>query len=407
MLYIQMFTNVKSKLFTFVNQNKNMDYLQLATQYLEPKLKGKYIHLGTILPILKSFNSDIKITEIGMSVQGRAIHQVKIGTGTTKILMWSQMHGNESTTTKGLFDFFNFLQSDNEIAKRIKSDYTLLCIPMLNPDGAYLYTRENANSVDLNRDAFNVTQPEMNVLHAVYKDFQPDYCYNLHDQRTIFGTKGFNLPATVSFLSPAYNESREYNDIRLKSIAIINKMNNVLQKYIPNQIGRFDDSYNVNCTGDYFTTQKTPTILFEAGHYKNDYNREEVRKYIFIALLSSFAVSHENVIVDKELNNYLRIPQNNKYFYDFIYKNVKTIDNNEKKIINFAAQFTEEVKDGQLKFVAKIIKINDLQDFKGHLEYDCANGLFVSNGNNFPLIDEKADFFINNLTEFKNGEKIN
>lgn len=402
-----MFTNVKLKLFTFVKQNTAMNYLQLATEFLESKLKGKYIHLDTILPVLDSLNSDFIITEIGKSVQQRNIYQVKIGKGKTKILMWSQMHGNESTTTKGVFDFFNFLQSDTKFAKRIKTDYTLICIPILNPDGAYLFTRENANCVDLNRDAFNVTQPEMKVLHAVYKDFQPDYCYNLHDQRTIFGTEGFNLPATVSFLSPSYNESMEYNDIRLKSIAIINKMNNVLQTYIPNQIGRFDDSYNLNCTGDYFTTQKTPTILFEAGHYKNDYNRDQVRKYIFIALLSSFDASNENVIVDKELDNYLRIPQNNIYFYDFIYKNVKTIDNNEEKIINFAAQFTEEVNDGQLKFVAKIVKINDLQHFKGHLEYDCENGLFVSNGNNFPLIDEKADFFINNLTEFKNGVKIN
>ena len=383
-----------------------MDYLQLATQYLEPKLKGKYIYLDIILPLLNSLNSDFEITEIGKSVQGRAIHQVKIGTGATKILMWSQMHGNESTTTKGLFDFFNFLQSDNEIAKRIKSDYTLLCIPMLNPDGAFLYTRENANKVDLNRDAFNATQPEMQVLHDVYKSFNPDYCYNLHDQRTIFGTEGFNLPATVSFLSPAYNEEREYNEVRLKAIHIINRMNDALQVYIPNQIGRFDDSYNVNCTGDYFTTQNTPTILFEAGHYANDYDRDIVRKFIFISLLSSFNGSYENVIVNKELNNYLKIPQNNKCFYDFIYKNVKIIDNNVEKIINFAAQYTEVVQNGQLKFVATITKIDDLQNFKGHLEYDCKEGLFSSNGIHFPILEEKADFFINNLTEFNNGVKI-
>ena len=383
-----------------------MDYLQLATQYLEQKLKGKYIYLDTILPLLNSLNSDFEITQIGKSVQGRAIHQVKIGTGTTKILMWSQMHGNESTTTKGLFDFFNFLKSNNEIANRIKSDYTLLCIPMLNPDGAFLYTRENANQVDLNRDAFNATQPEMQILHSVYKSFQPDYCYNLHDQRTIFGTEGFNLPATVSFLSPAYNEEREYNEVRLKAIHIINNMNNALQLYIPNQVGRFDDGYNVNCTGDYFTTQNTPTILFEAGHYKDDYNRDIVRKFIFISLLSSFDGSYENVIVDKELNNYLKIPQNNKCFYDFIYKNVKIIDNSEEKIINFAAQYTEVVQDGQLKFVARIDKIDDLQDFKGHLEYDCKNGVYSSNGFSYPVVGENADFFINNLTEFNNGIKI-
>ena len=383
-----------------------MNYLQLATDFLQSKLKGKYIHLETILPILTNLSSDLKVSEIGKSVQDRAIYKVEFGVGKTKILMWSQMHGNEATTTKGLFDFFNFLQSDSEIAKNIKQNYTLLCIPMLNPDGCFLYTRENANNVDLNRDAFLATQPEMKVLRAVYEDFQPDYCYNLHDQRTIFGTEGFNLPATISFLSPAYNDEREYNDVRLSAIQVINKMNKVLQQYIPNQIGRFDDSYNVNCTGDYFTTQKTPTILFEAGHYNNDYDRDLVRKYVFTALLSSFSDSYENVIVDNELSNYLNIPQNNKCFYDFIYKNVKIIDNNEEKIINFAAQYTEVVSEGELKFVAEIVKIDDLQNFNGHIEYDCAGGLFSINGNNFPKIGDKASFFIDNLTKFNNGVKI-
>ena len=103
-----------------------MDYLQLATQYLESNLKGKYIHLDTILPLLESLKNHFEIIEIGNSVQSRPIHQVKIGSGKTKILMWSQMHGNESTTTKGLFDFFNFLKSNNENANRIKSDYTFI-----------------------------------------------------------------------------------------------------------------------------------------------------------------------------------------------------------------------------------------------------------------------------------------
>jgi hypothetical protein len=30
-----------------------------------------------------------------------------------------------------------------------------------------------------------------------------------------------------------------------------------------------------------------PTLLFEAGHFEGDYQREITRKYIFIALISS------------------------------------------------------------------------------------------------------------------------
>ena len=383
-----------------------MDSLQLATEYLEPKLKGKYIHLDVIFPLLESFKNVFEITEIGKSVQQRPIHQVKIGTGKTKILMWSQMHGNEPTTTKGLFDFFNFLSKDSELAQQIKNKYTLLCIPMLNPDGAFAYTRENANSVDLNRDAYLASQPEMKLLRILYEEFKPDYCYNLHDQRTIFGTEGFNLPATMSFLAPAFNNDRDYNEVRMKAIVIINKMNRVLQEYIPYQIGRFDDSYNVNCTGDYFTTQNTPTILFEAGHFQMDYGRDESRKYVFISLLSSLLDNYENVIVDNELDNYLRIPQNNKRFFDFIYKNVKIIDNSVEKIINFAAQYVEVLENNEIYFKAKISKVSDLEEYSGHTEYDCESMLFSENGINIPEIGKEANFYLNNLTKFNNGVKI-
>lgn len=393
-------------MFTFVTQYKAMDSLQLATEYLEPKLKGKYIHLDVIFPLLESFKNVFEITEIGKSVQQRSIYQVQIGTGKTKILMWSQMHGNEPTTTKGLFDFFNFLSKDSELAQQIKNKYTLLCIPMLNPDGAFAYTRENANSVDLNRDAYLASQPEMKLLRILYEEFKPDYCYNLHDQRTIFGTEGFNLPATMSFLAPAFNNDRDYNEVRMKAIVIINKMNRALQEYIPYQIGRFDDSYNVNCTGDYFTTQNTPTILFEAGHFQMDYDRDESRKYVFISLLSSLLDNYENVIVDNELDNYLRIPQNNKRFFDFIYKNVKIIDNSVEKIINFAAQYVEVLENNEIYFKAKISKVSDLEEYSGHTEYDCESMLFSENGINIPEIGKEANFYLNNLTEFNNGVKI-
>ena len=79
------------------------------------------------------------------------------------------------------------------------------------------------------------------------------------------------------------------------------------QHYIPNQVGRFDDSFNINCVGDYFTAQNTPTILFEAGHFKEDYERDEVRKFIFISLLAAFSDADENVVVNVDLEKYLNM----------------------------------------------------------------------------------------------------
>jgi hypothetical protein len=59
----------------------------------------------------------------------------------------------------------------------------------------------------------------------------------------------------------------------MKAIDLIAGINTVLQRYIPGQIG-IDDSFNLNCIGDTFQAMGVPTLLFEAGHFEGDYQRE-------------------------------------------------------------------------------------------------------------------------------------
>ena len=383
-----------------------MDLEQLFNQNKEQSLQGRYITLEDIEPLLKKINANNQLEVVGKSVLDKPINKYQIGTGKTKILLWSQMHGNESTTTKGLFDFLNVLQSDSELANKLLNSFTFCCIPMLNPDGAKLYTRENANKVDLNRDSQNLSQPESKVLRAIFESFKPDFCFNLHDQRTIFGVADTGKPATVSFLAPAYNEAREINESRLKAINLIAGINDVLQQYIPGHIGRFDDSFNINCIGDTFQYMGAPTVLFEAGHFQNDYLREETRKYIFMALISSFQILNENDIVINKFDKYLSIPQNKVVFYDFMYKNIKINYDGIEIITNFAAQYKEELVENQICFNAYIVKIGELDDYFGHFEYNANGALYGDNHNNIPELDQKADFYLNNNLKFVNGVMI-
>ena len=135
------------------------------------------------------------------------------------------MHGNESTSTKALFDCFNLFETENDISKHILEQCTLVVIPILNPDGAEKYTRLNANLVDLNRDAKTLSQPESKVLRNIYNDFKPDYCFNLHGQRTIFSVGETSNVATLSFLSPAQDEERSLTSNRKIAMAIIAEIN--------------------------------------------------------------------------------------------------------------------------------------------------------------------------------------
>jgi hypothetical protein len=380
-----------------------MNLEQLFNQNKEESIYGRYITLDSIEPLLQKLNTSSQLKIIGKSVLGKAIYSYQIGEGKTKVFLWSQMHGNESTTTKALFDFLNVLNSGSDLAKRLLANFTFCSIPMLNPDGATLYTRENANKIDLNRDSQDLSQPESRVLRETFESFKPDYCFNLHDQRTIFGVSDTGKPATLSFLAPSYNEDREINESRLKAINLIAGINEVLQTYLPNQIGRFDDSFNLNCIGDTFQYLGVPTLLFEAGHFADDYDREETRKFVFMALITSFTILCENVIVNNGITKYLNIPQNKVVFYDLMYKNIKINYDGIEKITNFAAQYKEELFENKICFNAYISQIGELENHFGHYVYDAKGAVYKDDYDNFPKLNQKADFCLDNTIEFVNG----
>ncbi|GAA4271780.1 M14 metallopeptidase family protein [Aquimarina gracilis] len=335
------------------------------SRYREESLFGRYINLDHIGPLLETLAHKIDIKEIALSENNEPIHLVTLGSGPKKLLLWSQMHGNESTTTKALFDLINLLNdTNNEVTKNVLQQCTLFIVPILSPDGARAYTRHNYNNVDLNRDAQNLTQKESKVLNSLIKEIKPDYGFNLHGQRTIFSAGETNNPATVSFLSPAGDQERSITESRKIAMEVIGKMNVVLQQCIPNQVGRYDDGFNINCVGDTLENIGIPTILFEAGHYPNDYNRETTREYIFYSLIASIHYIAQNDITGEGYEDYFLIPENGKCYHDVIIRDVIL----EGKNVDIAVQYTEELGENNVNFIPKIVKIEDLGKFYGHRE---------------------------------------
>ena len=73
-------------------------------------LNSKYLNNDHLA--FNKTSSVYEIKEIGLSVNGESIKTVRIGSGKIKILIWSQMHGNESTSTKSLLDLINSLHNN-------------------------------------------------------------------------------------------------------------------------------------------------------------------------------------------------------------------------------------------------------------------------------------------------------
>lgn len=314
-------------------------------------LSGRYFttdDLGVFFTPLKALNGHSEVR--GSSVNGEDIHLLTLGRGPVKVLMWSQMHGNESTTTRALADLFRYLELYLKEATELLDKLTLYVIPILNPDGARAYTRVNAVNIDLNRDAQNLTQPESNLLREVFEQLRPDFCFNLHDQRTIFSAGSVQKPATVSFLSPSYNEAREINTTREVSMQLIAGINKVLQDRIPGQVGRYDDGFNLNCVGDTFTYMGVPTVLFEAGHYQEDYQRMHTREYIAVALAAALELIAYNKLRAYGREDYFMIPENEKLFCDVLIPGVTMIKNGKESKMDLCYMYKEVLRDQAVDF---------------------------------------------------------
>ena len=258
---------------------------------------------------------DIETEIIGSSELGKPIHAIRLGEGPVKILMWSQMHGNESTTTRGLLIWLEkYLQSSH-----YHKELSLLIIPQLNPDGADRYTRANGKGIDLNRDALNQSQSEMKVLMRLVEEFRPHYNLNLHDQRTRFTVGDTNKEAALSFLSAAADDSRKITPTRIVAMHLINYMVSSLPDNFKMYIGRYDDGFNPNCTGDYFHAKGIPTVLFEAGQLGKDYTRTEVT-WIIAQCLSNLLEFLSKPIPDQSddaiFKEYCEILENKTNGYD-------------------------------------------------------------------------------------------
>jgi len=327
---------------------------------------------------------------VGKSVENRSIYTVQFGQGKTKILMWSQMHGNESTTTKAVLDLLHYLnESKEEQIAKWAEQFTLTIVPILNPDGAFYYTRVNANQVDLNRDSVELSQPESKLLRQLLENIQPDFAFNLHDQRSIFGVGDTGKSAAISFLAPAFNAEREMNATRKKAVQLIVAMNEVVQKMAPGHVGRFDDGFNLNCIGDYAQAMGIPTILIEAGHWANDYQRENTRTLVCASLLRVLDVLAHNTYEAYSTEAYFSLPENTKSFCDVELSNVIIPSSQRKFIVKI--QYKEVLTDGSVKFCPIVVGIDKKESKFVHtlIEKQCMLKSFIEKPND--ILDQNIE----------------
>ncbi|MEZ4986001.1 MAG: M14 family zinc carboxypeptidase [Saprospiraceae bacterium] len=330
-----------------------------------------------VMAVLEKLPATFTVVEEGQSVEGRGIYSVRIGNGSMRVLLWSQMHGDEATATAALMDIFHFFSVSGDrfdaFRQKILSQLTLVFIPMLNPDGAAAFQRRNAWGIDINRDALRLTSPEARILKRVRDDWDAQWGFNLHDQSRFYGAGRDNPEvATLSFLAPAYNEAKSINPVRERAIQLIAQLNQQLQSLIPNGIARYNDTFEPRAFGDNMQLWGTSTILIESGGYLEDREKQTIRKLNFATLLAAFHSIANQSYRSFALTDYQKIPFNKSdAYHDLLLREVRFLpEDGEPYLVDIAFRGEERsYRDSRAFYLlGSISDVGDLTYVKGYEE---------------------------------------
>jgi hypothetical protein len=338
------------------------------------------------------------LEEIGRSVEGRSINHLWFGRGPFRVLLWSQMHGDEPTATSALFDLYEFVRRHREApaVQQMLDALTIHTVPMLNPDGAERFQRRNAQGIDVNRDALRLQTPEGRVLKELRDRLEPRIGFNLHNQnwRTSVGDTG--RPASLSLLAVAYDEDRSENEGRALAKRLCAVIRDAVEPFASGQIARYDDEFEVRAFGDNITKWGTSVVLIETGAWPGSPPDPPLVRLNFIALAAALDALASGRTAEADPQRYESLPMNASNVFYTLVRNATVITGTgiPPFIADIGITASRSVRqvDGErrLLLTTRIEDLGDLRVF-GALETIDASGLVVA-----PLFDQ----------ELKQGDEV-
>ena len=339
------------------------DALRIAEEYRNPAItERRFTHAQFWNAVENSIHAPaLRYESIGRSILGREIRAVTFGNGPTRVLLWSQMHGDEATATMALADLFRFFAegTSHPLHQRIGRDLTVVFVPMLNPDGAELFQRQNAIGIDVNRDARRLVTPEARALKSLRDRLEPHFGFNLHDQsaRTRAGREG--PPSGIALLPPAYDEPKSYNDVRARARLVAATLARAFAYEIPGRVAKYDDEFNPRAFGDLMQQWGTSTVLIESGALPDDPQKQRLRVLNAAAILDALDAIATRGYQTADPAWYERLPFNAGGAYDLLARGGRLVlDDKAPMLVDLAINY----EDAVARTGGRIRDVGDLAD---------------------------------------------
>ena len=296
---------------------------QLRALYQQYKLTPSHVyrfqpeevikHLHELERISKTHRqAHFSLRTVGESYEHRPIMMASIGEGSRKVLMWTQMHGDEPThTTVALALMRTLLESEAEVLckQSLLADVNLHILFMLNPDGAARDTRENAQRIDINRDAVDFKTPEGRVLRSVVDEISPDFGFNLHNQRSSKKAGDSDNVAVLSVLAPPLDEEDRVTPQIKAARQIALEMYATGERLVPGHSTRYEAGYMSTAFGEWVQARGATTVLLEAGGWPESQEnwRDELH---YVTLFNALLSIHDKSFAETDAERYIDLPLN-------------------------------------------------------------------------------------------------
>ncbi|CAN5172362.1 hypothetical protein BH24GEM2_BH24GEM2_05420 [soil metagenome] len=329
---------------------------------------------------------------VGRSAEGRPLYLVRYGQGPVRVLLWSQMHGNESTATLALADLLRFLAESpgDPLARRLAEKLTILAVPMLNPDGAERFQRRNALGIDINRDARALVTPEGRALKTLQERFRPAWGFNLHDQDVRSRVGGSDRLAAFALLAPPFNPSRDDNAVRLRAKQLASVIRLAAEPLVGGHITRYDDTFNPRAFGDLMQSWGVSTVLIESGGWRDDPEKQYLRRVNFVALLTALDAIATGAYAGADLAWYEGLPPNGRQVNDLLVRGATMVS---PGMAPYRADVAIDYRDSLGRRGGRVVDIGDLREYPARDTLD-ASGLFLHSGPDGPLMVDVSTSFV-------------
>ncbi len=263
----------------------------------------------------------LRMQEAGRSTEGRSLNLISAGSGPRSVLLWSQMHGDESTATLALLDVLRCIVRTrtepwmSEMLRRVSVHF----MPMVNPDGAMRCSRENAVGIDINRDALAAVSPEARALRGAHERLTPEVAFNLHDQDLRSAGNSAHV-AALALLAPPPDDRRSVTAARVRAMCLGARVAEALAPFVAGHIARYDDAFEPRAFGDFFQGSGTSTLLIESGHWPGDPEKAFIRKLNAVAILSALWCIASGSDEPGGSGSYDVLPPNGNRMFDLLVK---------------------------------------------------------------------------------------